>query len=131
MATTDQDVFLESVALNLHGFYSGLERVFVQIARRIDQDVPTDNAWHVTLLTQMETEAPNVRPAILSRQSHHALDELRRFRHLVRNVYTHNLVAGKMQAMIELLPQTWAAVKSELIAFAEVLDRLAELLEEE
>jgi hypothetical protein len=37
----DQDVYLDSVALNLHGFYSGLERLFEMIARRLDHSLPS------------------------------------------------------------------------------------------
>ena len=36
----DQDAYLDSVALNLHGFYSGLERLFEIVARQLDQAVP-------------------------------------------------------------------------------------------
>lgn len=32
----DQDAYLDSVALNLHSFYSGLERIFELIARNVD-----------------------------------------------------------------------------------------------
>jgi hypothetical protein len=31
--TTEQDVYLDSVALNLHGIYSGIEKLFELIAR--------------------------------------------------------------------------------------------------
>jgi hypothetical protein len=36
-ATADQDYYLDAVALNLHGFYSGVERVFELTARYIDR----------------------------------------------------------------------------------------------
>lgn len=32
---SDQDIYLDSVALNLHGFYSGLERLFELVARHL------------------------------------------------------------------------------------------------
>lgn len=34
-----QDVYLDSVALNLHGFYSWVERLFELIARHVDRDL--------------------------------------------------------------------------------------------
>jgi hypothetical protein len=34
------DYYLDSVALNLHGFYSGLERIFVMIATVVDMNLP-------------------------------------------------------------------------------------------
>ena len=35
----DQDAYLNSVALNLHSFYSGLERIFELIAQELDGGV--------------------------------------------------------------------------------------------
>lgn len=37
----DQDYFIAAAALNLHGFYAGLERLFELLARDIDESVPT------------------------------------------------------------------------------------------
>lgn len=37
----DQDLYLDAAALNLHDFYSGLERVFHRIAATVDGSVPT------------------------------------------------------------------------------------------
>ena len=82
------DYYLDGVALNLHGFYSGLERIFELIATRVDDTKPTGENWHQALLVQMTTEIPGVRPAVISESSHSQLDEYRGFRHVVRNVYT-------------------------------------------
>ena len=45
-----QDVYLDSVALNLHGFYSALERLFELIVRHIDKQCQrvrrgTETSW--------------------------------------------------------------------------------------
>ena len=37
----EQEFYLDSVALNLHGFYAGVERLFELIARRMDQNLPS------------------------------------------------------------------------------------------
>lgn len=39
--TPGEFVYLDSVALNLHNFYSGLERLFELIARHVDRTLPT------------------------------------------------------------------------------------------
>ncbi len=62
----NQDVYLDSVALTLHGFYSGLERLFEMIARRLDQSLPSSEVWHRELLFQMGREIQGVRPAVIS-----------------------------------------------------------------
>jgi hypothetical protein len=82
-----EDIYLDSVAFNLHGFYSGLERIFETIARRVDQNVPSGEMWHRELLNQMGRDIAGVRPAVISPKSVSTLDEFRRFRHLIRNVY--------------------------------------------
>ncbi|MEX1352793.1 MAG: hypothetical protein AB1Z31_34290 [Desulfobacterales bacterium] len=38
--TQSDDIYLDSVALNLHGFYSGVERLFKKIAGTIDATLP-------------------------------------------------------------------------------------------
>lgn len=101
--SSDQEIYLDSVALNLHGIYSGLERILQMIARHIDENVPSGNLWHRDLLKQMSKEQKNRRPAVISISSFSHLDELRRFRHLVRNVYAFNLVPDKVEPIVNNL----------------------------
>lgn len=49
----DEGAYLDSVALNLHGFYSGLERLFELIARHMDRALPAGETWHRDLLQRM------------------------------------------------------------------------------
>jgi hypothetical protein len=63
---SDDDYYLDSVALNLHGLYSGLERVFTLIGETIDGSLPQGENWHLLLLQQMTEELPRVRPAVIS-----------------------------------------------------------------
>lgn len=123
--TPDEQAYVDSVALTLHGFYSGLERLFELIARHVDRELPAGDAWHRDLLEQMANEVPEVRPAVIGKGSAHALDEFRRFRHLVRNVYTFNLIPEKMEPLISALPGLWSQVRVELLAFANFLEELA------
>lgn len=92
----DDDFYLDSVALNLHAFYSGLERIFEKLASTIDGVVPSTANGHQELLTQMQTEIPSVRPAVISSPLKEALEEYRGFRHVVRNAYTYRLKPEKL-----------------------------------
>jgi hypothetical protein len=83
----DQDLYLDSAALNMHDFYSGMERIFRHIATTIDNTFPSGSEWHHDLLRQMAAEITTVRPSVLSGESLRCLDEYLRFRHIVRNVY--------------------------------------------
>ena len=67
-------LYLDSVALNLQGFYNGLENIFESIAQGIDQDLPWGEMWHRELLSQMTQELPGVRPAVISEQAAEALE---------------------------------------------------------
>jgi hypothetical protein len=42
----DEDLFLDAAALNLHAFYTGLERIFSHIAASLDQSVPRGTDSH-------------------------------------------------------------------------------------
>ena len=48
---TQDDFYMDSVALNLHSFYNGLERIFERIAATLDGDVPEGANWHKVLHT--------------------------------------------------------------------------------
>lgn len=50
------DFYLDSVALNLHGFYSGIERIFERLAETLDGSLPKGENWHQALLIQMSKE---------------------------------------------------------------------------
>ena len=46
----EQSLYLDALALNLHGFYSGLERLFELVARHVDVMLPEGDQWHYKLL---------------------------------------------------------------------------------
>lgn len=73
----EQDVYLESAALNLHGFYSGSERLFELVARHVDEDLPAGETWHHDLLRQMAVGDLAVRPAVISNETAASLDRFR------------------------------------------------------
>ncbi len=129
----EEDMYLDGVALNLHGFYSGVERLFELIARRVDHNLPTSQTWHRDLLEQMAHDIPGIRPAVavIDQDRVRALDEFRRFRHLVRNVYTMNLVPEKMTGLLTSLTGLWPSLCAELSAFADFLEDLAQASEEQ
>jgi len=128
---TDQDAYLNSVALNLHGFYAGLERMFELIAVDLDQIKLGGEHWHSELLRQMTINLPKIRPPVLSRETAEQLDHYRRFRHLIRNIYTTNLVPSELEKLVVPLPQLWSQIREQLDAFADYLDQLSHADEDE
>jgi hypothetical protein len=115
------DLYVDGVALNLHGFYAGLERLFEIVAGVIDENVPQGQNWHQVLLEQMAAEVPSVRPAVISEETRQMLDEYRGFRHVVRNVYAFRFDQAKIQQLVQGVPTAFSQVRAELLAFADFL----------
>lgn len=65
---TGDDGYWDGVALNLHSFYTSVERIFVDIARTIEGSVPSGSEWHADLLVQMYSEVSGVRPPVVVRR---------------------------------------------------------------
>lgn len=124
--TEDQDFYIDSVALNLHDFYSGVEKLFQQIAANIDQHVPSGRNWHRELLEQMGVAVQELRPAVLSADTVAAIDEFLRFRHVVRNVYTFSLDYKQVSRLVELARPSFEQVKTDLLGFANFLEQVGE-----
>ncbi len=124
LTTNEKDIYIDSVALNLQSFYAGIERLFELIARQIDSTLPNGETWHRDLLKQMTKDLQGSRPAVIGQETFFALDNFRRFRHLLHNVYTMNLVPDKMAGLISALPGLWAKLQAELLAFADFLEAM-------
>jgi hypothetical protein len=123
--TAEQDLFLDAAALNLHDFYSGLERIFAHVASGVDQSVPSGLDWHRELLRQMTVAVPGLRPAVISVEVSSAIDEFLRFRHVVRHIYAFELDPERVERLADRLRPTFQAVEAALVAFATHLEGLA------
>jgi len=122
----NQDLFLDSVALSLHDLYTGLELVFSKIATVVDGNMPTGREWHRDLLIQMSLDIAKTRPKVISMATVENLDEYRRFRHVVRNVYSFNLDVKRLEPLIERSRGIFAELQKELLGFADLLDQIAQ-----
>jgi len=120
---SNDDYYLDGVALNLHGFYSGYERIFTHIAETIDGDLPRGEDWHSLLLQQMKTEVAGIRPAVVSTETGAILDDLRKFRHVVRNVYTHHIDPVRLGKLVKNSSESFSQLRAEISAFAAFLER--------
>lgn len=125
-STQDKDLYLDSVALNLHDFYAGIERAFRQIAATIDQSLPSGPEWHRELLQQMGLALPQVRPQVLSATTIRSLDEFLRFRHIVQNIYAFEFDAERVEYLVQRLRPTFEYAKGELLTFSNFLEELAD-----
>jgi hypothetical protein len=123
--STGDEYYLDGVALNLHGFYTGMEGVFERIASVVDGRVPQGENWHRTLLLQMAEEVPGVRPAVISTDAREFLDEYRAFRHVARKIYTFYLDPAKVEPLVQAARVRFDRVRLEVLAFADFLEEAA------
>ena len=122
---SDQDYYLSAAALDLHGFYAGVERLFELIASDIDESRPATRHWHRDLLAQMTLAVSDLRPAVLRTDSQSALTDYLEFRHVVRNVYTFNLRLDRVKELVQGLRPTFLLVQRDLLDFARFLEDLS------
>lgn len=120
------DLYLDSVALNLHNFYNGVERLFDGIATTLDNRLPNGSGWHKALLNQMTVEVSGLRPAVISDSTRTLLDNYCQFRHLVRSIYSHRINPDKLRPLIEEAP---LAIFSNSIGTDGLCELASEVLE--
>ena len=125
LAASDQDAYLNSVALSLHAWYAGLERLLEAIAVEYDGGLPQGEAWHAELLRQMAFDLTPTRPAVLTDDVVAMLEEYRKFRHLIRNIYAANLDPKRMGGLVHDLPALWLEVRAQIEAFSSFLAALS------
>ena len=117
--------YWDGVALNLHGFYSGVEQIFEDIARTIDGGLPSNADWHTSLLRQMTVEMGKLRPAVIQMETRQALDAYRGFRHVVRIVYAFNLRPARLNELAFDAPECLSKLTIDVLAFADFLEETA------
>lgn len=125
-AGMEQDMFVDSAALNLHGFYAGVGRLCEVVAVQLDGSLPQGETWHRDLLDQMTRDLPGLRPPVISPVVRQTLDEYRRFRHVVRNVYADSLDPLRVGELVTRLLPLWAQLQKELAAFADFLEGVSQ-----
>lgn len=121
----DQDYYLAAAALDLHGFYAGVERLFELIASDLDESRPASRHWHRDLLAQMALDVDGLRPAVLRADSRLALTDYLEFRHVVRNVYSFDLRSDRVKELVRGLRPAFSLLRRDLVDFAAFLEALS------
>lgn len=107
---------LAALSLVLISFYTGLERIFERIARRIDRSIPQGEHWHTDLLHQVARPTKE-RPALIYEKTRLLLREYLAFRHHSRHAYAHHLEWSRMRGLVLRLSDTWNLVRLEIQEF--------------
>ncbi|OAT79818.1 hypothetical protein [Desulfotomaculum copahuensis] len=116
-------VILRALGSMLHDFYTGVEKIFLNIAKEIDQLAPRGENWHRQLLEQMTLHLKERRPAVIDLELAGQLEQYLAFRHRFRNLYGFDLEWGRMEQPVKELPETLrrfgAAVEDFLLLLME------------
>jgi small-conductance mechanosensitive channel len=112
-------------AMRVQQFYTALEDLMKQIAKSFENHIDNMSNFHRELLTRMNTEVPNIRPAVLSHQSLLFLDKLRAFRHFIRHAYDCELDEKELQLIQEKLKKEYSHVESDLQKFRLFVQKLS------
>jgi hypothetical protein len=105
-----------AMASVLHSFYTGLEHIFLVIAKEVDRSSPTGPKWHRDLLTQMAQRRPN-RSQVISMDAAHLLADYLGFRHVYRHSYSFFLDWDELEKLVTPVQDVWRQVRQELEAF--------------
>ena len=113
----DLSVYTDSLALNLHGFYSGIEKILETIAEKTGEGRPEGGKWHKELLQQVSFPVEGIRPPALSSETRKNLEGYLDFRHRVRNIYAYNIDFDKMELLIKQVRTTFDMFNSDMNNF--------------
>jgi hypothetical protein len=121
-------IFYESLALKLHNFYTGCERIFQLIVTELNGSIPSGYDWHKRLLNRMAIKREEM-PKLLSQETVQGLQDFLGFRHVVRHIYGFELDQKRVEQLVETYPSVWHRFNQEVRQFMDELRQLAEQLE--
>lgn len=114
----------------LHHYYTGVESCLKRIVKEIDGSLPGGAEWHLELLRTASVTVDSVRPAVIDKNLRYQLDEYRRFRHLFRNAYGHEIKWNSLSTLLMEHENVHERAKSALAAFLKFIDNLIKTIEE-
>lgn len=105
-----------AVAGLVENYYTALETVLFRVAQNFGNNLDRER-WHSDLLQRMTIAVPDVRPAVISRETFAMLDELMRFRHFKRYYFQLDFDWNRLDYLAGLLERVHPVVTSELETF--------------
>lgn len=119
----DTPIFVatNSRASAIESIYTGIEGILKELLACVGEPVYSragddQHRWHAQLLAQV-AHSTDTRPAIISEPLRRELDELRRFRHLDRNIYGHQLQPDRVGELVSVALDAAHRVANEAKTF--------------
>jgi hypothetical protein len=69
-------------------------------------------------------DIPGVRPPVIKDETRILLDEYRKFRHLVRNIYTFNIIPQKVIKLAKGITRSFNALKKDIKKFINLIEKI-------
>lgn len=122
----DLVIYSRAAGSILHDFYTGVEKIFQEISKRLDGGLPKGERWHIELLESM-AKPREARPRVISSELEERLKEYLGFRHLFRNLYGIELKWDKLKDLLLQLRETiWKEFRGTLEQFDGFLQEVLE-----
>jgi hypothetical protein len=106
------------IALILHSFYNGIEKIMLLIMKNKDMVLPNGIKWHKELFDNAFKETKS-RTYIFREELYEQLNDYLQFRHFVRHTYGFQLKWEKMKNILFDMNSLWEIIKEDINIFIE------------
>ena len=122
-ALVNEYSLLVECAFTVNQIYTGIERMFRNIAGFFENNIDSDG-WHKSLLERMRIPVEGLRPAVISETCYTRLDDLRAFRHYFRHAYDSDIRPEKFTIVAQSALPLRESLNREIGVFMAFLDQL-------
>lgn len=105
-----------AVASVLHSLYNGIEKIFVMIAKGLNEEIVDNKSWHKDLLLSM-SEQNEQRKAVITKDNYIKLANYLAFRHFYRHSYSKKLEWSLLKEIALNIETVWQSVKKDITDF--------------
>lgn len=111
-------------AIRTQQFYTAIEDLFKQLAKSFENHVDNLTQFHKEMLVRMSMEVPQMRPAVISKESFVLLDKVRSFRHFIRHAYDCELDENELKLIQGRLKKEYHHLHKDLQNFRAYIKKL-------
>jgi uncharacterized protein YutE (UPF0331/DUF86 family) len=123
----EKAVYVESLAINLHSFYEGIETIFEKIMDFTGEEKPSGHEWHREVLERMMLPIKKLRPEVITAKTAEKLDNYRAFRHKIRHIYGFMIIPENVIAIAEKAKESFKSFKKDIKTFISFVKDIAKL----
>ncbi len=102
----DDDLDWAALGYTLNVLYSSIENYFRRISKYFENDLPSES-WQKELIDRMQLNLPDIRPAVLDRETAKLCGELLGFRHVFQTIYDRRLDPERITLIQKKIPKLW------------------------